>query len=157
MSGPRSFRPGLAPPPDIPGPVWVFAFRRRELLMPVDRPLAPLSALDVLTPPPLRTQYLGVLDGSHSFSAELPADAEPPPGMTFRDLRMLYGRIDPDLHAVAARAVQIVDWDRTHQFCGACGEPTVPAEQERSRACPSCGLGQYPRLSPAIIVVGGAR
>jgi NAD+ diphosphatase len=72
--------------------------------------------------------------------------------MAFRDLRALYGRLAPALHEVAARAVQIVEWDRTHQFCGACGTPTVAAEHERSRQCPHCGLGQFPRLSPAIIV-----
>jgi len=148
----RRFQPGLSPPSPAEGPVWVFAFRRRELLVPLEGPLSPLEAVDALGIPSLRSQYLGVLEDAQVFSVELAPESEPPPGMAFRDLRALYGRLDPALHEVAARAVQIVEWDRTHQFCGACGTSTVPAERERSRVCPACGLGQFPRLSPAIIV-----
>ena len=56
--------------------------------------------------------------------------------------------------AVAGRAVQIVEWDRTHQFCGACAAPTVLHERVRARVCtnPACKLEAYPRLSPAMIV-----
>jgi NAD+ diphosphatase len=148
----RRFRASLAAPAAPGGPVWVFAFRRRELLVPIEGPLGPVDALGALGFEPLRSQYLGLLEETHVYSIELPADAEPPPGMAFRDLRTLYGRLEPELHELAARAVQIVEWDRTHQFCGACGTPTLPAERERSRVCPTCGLGQFPRLAPAIIV-----
>jgi NAD+ diphosphatase len=148
----RRFRAGLAPPTGAAGPVWIFAFRRRELLVPIDGPLGLSDSLEAYGLEPLRSQYLGLLEDAHVYSVELHADAEPPPGMVFRDLRALYGRLDPALHEVAARAVQIVEWDRTHQFCGACGTPTIADARERSRVCPGCGLGQFPRLSPAIIV-----
>jgi NAD+ diphosphatase len=72
--------------------------------------------------------------------------------MAFRDLRFLFGRLPPELHDLAGRAVQIVEWDRTHQYCGACGAPTEPAEGERARACVRCGLSFYPRLAPSMIV-----
>ncbi len=147
-----SFQPALAPPEATQGPVWVFAFRRRELLVPLESSLQPLDALEAIGVQHVRAQYLGLLDEAHCWSVELAHDAEPPPGMGFRDLRMLYGRLEPGLHAIAARAVQIVEWDRTHQFCGACGTPTVAVDRERARTCRGCGLPQYPRLSPAIIV-----
>jgi NAD+ diphosphatase len=69
----------------------------------------------------------------------------------FRDLRQLYAILDTSLHAVAGRAVQIVEWDRTHQYCGACGEATVTRTSERSRECPRCRLVVYPRLAPAVM------
>jgi NAD+ diphosphatase len=154
VSSERSFvfQSALAPPDTASGPVWVFAFRRREMLVPLDASLRPVDALESMGLQQVRAQYLGLLDEAHCWSVELAPDAEPPPGMVFRDLRMLYGRLEPALHAVAARAVQIVEWDRTHQFCGACGTPTQALERERARTCPGCGLPQYPRLSPAIIV-----
>jgi NADH pyrophosphatase NudC (nudix superfamily) len=34
---------------------------------------------------------------------------------------------------VAARAVQIVDWERTHRFCGRCGVRTESQETERAK------------------------
>lgn len=149
---PREFRSLLVPPEAAEGRVWVFAFRRRELLVPLAGALAPVDAIEALGVAPQRTQYLGTLDGAHCYGAELASDAEPPPGMAFRDLRALYGRLEPAVHDVAARAVQIVEWDRTHRFCGACGAATVCEPRERARTCPACGLSQFPRLAPAIIV-----
>jgi NAD+ diphosphatase len=101
---------------------------------------------------PARTQYLGLLLGEPAYSAEISAP-HTPPGMVWQGLRTLLGRFD-ELHvAVASRAAQIVEWDRTHQYCGRCGTPTVTRSDERARACPSCRLNVYPRICPAIMVL----
>jgi NAD+ diphosphatase len=100
---------------------------------------------------PLRTQYLGVLGAEHCFSAEAAAEAQPPQGWSWQGLRGLFGALDDAQFALAGRAVQIVEWDRTHQYCGACGEATVPRTSERSRECPRCRLVVYPRLAPAVM------
>jgi NAD+ diphosphatase len=134
--------------------LW-FAFRKRQLL--VTDAFAPprVEAPDALGLSPLRVQFLGHLDGEACFSAELPADAEPPPDMQFRELRQLFGRMPEPLMAVAGRAVQIVHWDRAHQYCGTCAAPTGYHSSQRARVCstPGCGAVFYPRLSPAIIVI----
>ena len=85
-------------------------------------------------------------------SAELPDDHEAPPGMAFRTLRDLYGRVDEHLWTLAGRAAQLVEWDRTHLHCGRCGAPTEHAPGERARRCTVCGHAAFPRLSPAVIV-----
>jgi len=54
--------------------------------------------------------------------------------------------------SLAGRALQIVDWDRTNQFCGRCGSKTRTHQTERAKECEQCGLLHFPRLSPAIIV-----
>jgi len=100
----------------------------------------------------IRQQYLGRLDDRHCYSVELAPDISAPSGMTFKGLRDAYGLLSTDLFVVAGRAIQIVDWDRTHQFCGRCGARTVTLETERAKQCPKCKLLNYPRLSPAIIV-----
>ena len=146
------FTPGIRAPEDDERPVLCFVFRRRELLVTVDHEIPDLSALDASGLDSVRSQYLGSLEDTHCHSVELSPDAPAPDGMVFRDLRALYGNLDESLHAVAGRAVQIVEWDRTHQFCGACGSQTEASKTERSRVCPDCGLAQFPRLSPAIIV-----
>jgi NAD+ diphosphatase len=73
--------------------------------------------------------------------------------MAFEGLRQVYGRLDEDLFWVAARAVQIVEWDRTHQVCGRCGVPLRTRTAERAKECPQCSLLHFPRLAPAIIVL----
>ena len=146
------FNPKVSAPEDVQGEVRCFAFRRRELLVTVDFELPPVPALDAAGLDSLRSQYLGTYGDTHCYSAELAPSSKAPQGMIFRDLRSLYGRLAEELHVIAGRAVQIVEWDRTHQFCGACGTKTEASQSERSRVCPECGLGQFPRLSPAIIV-----
>jgi NAD+ diphosphatase len=61
--------------------------------------------------------------------------------------------VDEETWTVAGRAVQLVEWDRTHRFCGRCGEATEVAPSERARRCPACSLLAFPRLAPAIIVL----
>jgi NAD+ diphosphatase len=96
--------------------------------------------------------YLGRLGDLDVHAASLAEDAELPEASSSHELIALYGTLPEPLHALAGRAVQVVDWARTHRFCGACGTPTVPSETARSRVCPSCKLEAFPRLSPAIIV-----
>ena len=98
------------------------------------RPPTRLPALGIA---PVRSLYLGELDGVPCRSAELPDDTEPPEGMAFRTLRDLYGRVDEHLWTLAGRAAQLVEWDRTHLHCGRCGTPTEHAPGERARRCPS--------------------
>jgi NAD+ diphosphatase len=59
-----------------------------------------------------------------------------------------------DAHfALAGRALQLLQWDRDHQYCGRCGTPTVPRAEERARQCPACGLSAYPRVAPAVMAL----
>ena len=102
---------------------------------------------------PVRTQFLGYLNDRPCISAELPKDVELPEGSVLQSLRALYGVLDDDLFAIAARAVQITEWDRTHQYCGHCATPMTQLPSERAKRCPSCHLRQYPRLSPAVIML----
>ena len=55
--------------------------------------------------------------------------------------------------AIAARAFQVVEWDRTHRYCGRCGTPTQDKPGERAKECPACGYTAYPRVTPAMMVL----
>ena len=47
--------------------------------------------------------------------------------------------------------MQLVEWARTHQFCGRCGVPTEDVTGLRAKRCPAAGSTPSPRLSPAVI------
>ncbi len=99
----------------------------------------------------VRTQFLGTLDGTPCYSGELAGEVEAK-GTFFRALRPLLGVLPEEMFSLAGRAFQVMDWDRTHQFCGKCGGRTDPLEGERGRVCSGCELHFYPRVTPAVIV-----
>jgi NAD+ diphosphatase len=147
----QSFIPGITPPPEDPQPAWWFAFQEAKLLVQPQVCQVPQALkLAELGLQPIRSQYLGTLAGVPCYSAELLKDCLIPDGMVLRGLRELYGQLPDDLFALGGRAFQIMEWDRTHQFCAT---PTLQADGERAKRCPNCGLVNYPRLSPAIIVL----
>lgn len=150
------FIAGIVPPKERSGPAWWFAFKGDQLLVYAEssgvRVPYLLNFADLgLTA--LRQHYLGQLNHHPCYAAELPDGTVPPEGMVFEGLRQIYGRLDEDLFWIATRAVQIVDWDRAHQFCGRCGVLLETKAAERAKACPKCGLLHFPRLAPAIIVL----
>jgi len=140
--------PPSAEPPDDPRvrarPSWA--------KLPYGPPLLP-KYHNQLGFPPVRALYLGVLGGAQCYAAEAPGDAAPPPGMAWEGLRTLFSVLDDALFALAGRALQLLEWDRTHQFCGRCGSPTLPKPDERVRVCPGCKLSSYPRVAPAVMAL----
>lgn len=96
------------------------------------------------------SHFLGMLDGTPCWAAD--GDGTEEDGAEL-DLFSLFGRLGEIEWMVAGRAVQIVEWARTHRFCGRCGTATVHNDIDRAMKCPSCGLLAFPRLSPAIITL----
>jgi NAD+ diphosphatase len=171
FTSPQGFEPAVAAA-EKGGDAYWFVFKGDRLLVelgppspkPSDDPRVPARPSwaklplqknnNILWFEPARTLYLGRLAGTSCWAAEAPADAAPPPaGMAWENLRALFTVLEDAHFALAGRAVQLIDWDRSHRYCGRCGTPTEPKSQERARACPACRLAVYPRLSPAVMAL----
>src|SRR5574341_1516919 len=76
-----------------------------------------------------------------------------PAWATWEGLRPIFSVLDDDHFALAGRALQLLEWDRNHQFCGRCGAPTQTKREERVRVCPACKLSAYPRVAPAVMAL----
>ena len=156
LATPDRFTALVTPPAQPTGPALWFAFQGAQILIMRDMQSASVpNALDLreLGVSPRSSLYLGVLDGQHCFACELEEGSAAPEGMQWSGLRALFGSIDDALFALAGRAFQIVDWDRSHLFCGRCGTPTQIKHHERARECPNCGQVHYPRIAPAIMAL----
>lgn len=156
MSENRKFISGIVPPQERPAPAWWFIFLEDKLLVcqkPDSLTIPLFIDLNELGLTTMQQNYLGQLDDRHCYAVEVAEGTIPPAGMTFEGLRQVYDRLDEDLFWIAARAVQIVDWDRTHRLCGRCAVPLKTSQTERAKECPKCGLLHFPRLAPAIIVL----
>lgn len=153
MSG--NFEPGASLPSEPTPERLMIVYRERDLLVRQAGVRANLPAVGEtheLTLDLGQEHYLGRLGGVDCFASHVPSDAEPPDQHEFEGLRGLWTRLPEDQFWLAGRGYQIVEWDRTHRFCGRCGEPTENAVSERAKRCTSCGLSSFPRLSPAVIV-----
>jgi NAD+ diphosphatase len=95
--------------------------------------------------------FLGTLYGRHCWAVDV--DADEADTEDFVDLRVLWGSVDELTWMLAGRGVQLVEWMRTHRYCGRCATPTEQAPADRARLCPACGLLAFPRLAPAVIML----
>jgi len=105
------------------------------------------------SPAAMRIQYLGHRDNNACYSVEVIPGTALPAGWHFSGVRELFGLVPDEELAIAALAVQIIDFDRTTKFCGRCGAKTRQLRTERAKFCSDCNLITYPRLSPSIIVL----
>ena len=130
MYTPEGFIPAHVLPAALPAGAIVFAFRGDKVLVSEAvagnefSPRLPTwgesVALGVCGTP----HYLGALEGADCVAAGVPDGTPEPAGWRYAGLRSLFFVL-PDAHlALAARAFQIVDWERTHRFCGRCGTAT---------------------------------
>ncbi len=110
---------------------------------------ADLAALKLM---PLHKEFLGTLDGIQCYAGEMPDEEPPSEGYAFLGLMDIFNHLEKDLIPVAGLANQLVQWKQNHPYCGRCGSHTQSKTDERARICPRCGLINYPRLSPAVIV-----
>lgn len=132
------FAPQLEPTGPPEHDALVFAVRRNEVAL--HRMYPPLDAL-----------FLGVLEGRQCWAVDADASGDTNESAVYHDLRQLWNRVDEITWRVAGRSVQLVEWARTTQFCGRCGNRTEDSPGERARRCPSCASTAFPRLAPAVI------
>jgi NAD+ diphosphatase len=147
---PDDFVPLWSPPAGAQGGLW-FVFRDRKLLvLPGDGgPALPQGAapLDVASP-----RCIGLLGDTPCWAAEA-GEGELPAGTTLEPVRSLFDRLADGPLAVAGRAAQVVEFDRTHRFCGACAAATALCDGGRARRCPRCEAVSYPRIAPAMMAL----
>lgn len=147
---PMIFSPAVQPASIASATAWHFVFVDGQLLLPqaAEGTLAPLQA-GVFGGDGHR-HYLGRLDALDCWALRLP---DTPAGWQRVPLRAAMMTFPAPLMALAGRAAQVLEWDRTHRHCGVCGTPTELVAHERARRCPACQHTAYPRLSPAMMAL----
>jgi NAD+ diphosphatase len=152
---PASFTPlWSAPASSSRGGLW-FVLDRGRLLTGVAAREADARTVPEGDGPPVPVdgaRCIGLLREVPCWAARARVEL-PPPGFTLEPLRRLFDRLPDELVAVAGRAAQILEFDRTHRHCGACATLTEESDGGRARRCPACGEVSYPRLAPAMMVL----
>jgi len=148
-----NFKPGV----DIISPKTnkdiYFLFNNDELLVkPINNKATLPTIFDLQDLKLVNIQYIGCIDSLNCFCGEINKDAIIPKDLDFSKLKSLTHQLSEEMFWIGGRAVQIVNWNNDHKYCGKCGTLTQNVEKERVKKCPKCGLSNYPRICPAIIV-----
>ena len=134
-----------------------FVFNRQRLLVVGDRrqPRLPQPGEIPLQSEGPALRFVGMLDGKPCWALEAAAEDLGDIGQAYswEPVRALFNRLDDAPLAVGARGLQMLEFDRTHRFCGVCAAATEVHEGGRSRRCPACGETCYPRVAPAMMVL----
>jgi len=154
LNTPPEFQPGIACPADLASETLCFVWRDDMVLVrAAASPAMPTFADLMRLGLDGARHYLGRYHGIDCITLRVPTDAPEPEGWQWRGLRSLFLQVPDPLLALAGRAFQIAEWDRSHQFCGRSGAPTRDTAEERGKECPTGGHVVYPRVSPAMMVL----
>ena len=147
------YQPSVKPGSYGEDPSYWFIFKSEQMLInPKSSLKIPFhSDLREINLVPQMKHYMGTLDDHPCYVVEVPPETEQQDGMEFLDLRSSYDVLDEDIYLLAGRAVQIMNWDKNHRFCGKCGTETMTMEDENAKVCPECGFTSFTRISPAVI------
>lgn len=154
MGTPAGFEPGTALPPDLAAAAFFFVWRDDRILTRAgDVPTLPTFADITSLGLDGARHYLGRYEGIDCVALRVASEVPEREGWQWRGLRSLFLQIPDPLLALAGRSSQVVEWDRTHRYCGRCGTATRDKPDERAKECPACGYVVYPRVSPAMMVL----
>lgn len=143
-----TFEPAIFPAAESSPLCWSFTFVEGQLLLGEgDEGLAPGPLIDAGV-----RHYLGRLGGLDAWAQRVEAV---PPGWRRVPLRAAMMALPAAQMDVAARAAQVIEWDRTHRFCGVCGTATKITRGGHVRMCTneSCKTEHFPRTDPAVIML----
>ena len=102
-------------------------------------------------------RYLFSIDGVAYFLPEAEAfgaDAMQrlPEGVGWQPLELFRTARPREAAFAAVTGFQLAEWYRTRRYCPQCGHRMVHDDIERMMHCTSCGLMEYPKICPAVIV-----
>jgi NAD+ diphosphatase len=65
----------------------------------------------------------------------------------------VFRELEPEwLGFAGATAFHLALWYGARRFCGRCAAPMVHKDDERAVVCPNCGIIEYPKIAPVVIV-----
>ena len=150
------FISSVVPPDSQNGDALWFVYSGYRLIVKVSGDTASIPAtseIEALGVNVERRLFLGYCRGRPCFAAEGTLPGEIPADATFQELRSLFELLETGIYEIALLGVHLVEWDKTCQFCSTCRGPLKQRTDMRAKECAECGRFEFPRISPAIIVL----
>jgi NAD+ diphosphatase len=150
------FRSSVVPPDSqMPNALW-FVYSGYRLLVEVSGNIARVPVWNEIEASGIELEqsiFLGSYQGHPCFAVEGKLPDASPLSPKFRELRSLFGLLENGFYEIALLGKHLVQWDKNCQYCGTCRGPLKHRTDLRAKECPECGRLEFPRISPAIIVL----
>ena len=130
-----------------------FVFSGNELLLSGDRVPAFSEVAEMSLEHGL---FFGTLGSAGCFLYELPENSGKMNDhgyLRFVPLREFILEHEAEWSSAAGYASHLLHWHRHSRFCGRCGAGNTWHGSELAKICPDCGSTQFPKISPAIIIM----
>ena len=150
------FIASVVPPDSQNGDGLWFVYSGYRLLVKVSGDTASILATDEIETLGIRIErrlFLGSYRGRPCFAAEGTLPGESSDDATFQELRALFDLLETGIYEIALLGSHLVKWDKTCQFCSTCRGLLKQRNDMRAKECEECGRFEFPRISPAIIVL----
>jgi NAD+ diphosphatase len=154
---PSDFVASISPPDSKSTESWWFIFSGYRLLVlnatSGGKTIPRLQNPEALGISIERKLWLGTLQGIPCYAAEGSIRQAPSSEYSFAELRSLFGELEAGLYDLSLLGVHLVAWDKSCQFCSKCRSELKECKDVRAKECIECGRLEFPRISPAIIVL----
>ena len=98
-------------------------------------------------------RHFFALDGVGCYLCDPdPAEGALGEGWAYCSYQMLRTVRPMEVAFAAITGAQLDRWYKSRAYCGRCGAKMKPSDMERAMVCPECGLIEYPKICPAVIV-----
>jgi NAD+ diphosphatase len=95
--------------------------------------------------------YLGTMDDMACNAFSFREKIDLPDSLEWSEFIPVFRAMEGEDQFPLSRAKQLLEWSRTHRFCGACGAETVRSKTENAYHCSQCKEAWYPVIAPAVI------
>ncbi|MBF9017098.1 MULTISPECIES: NAD(+) diphosphatase [unclassified Oceanispirochaeta] len=95
--------------------------------------------------------FIGTVDCKNCTVLSFKEKIDLPSALEWTEFITVFRAMDGERQFPLSQAKQLLEWSRTHRFCGACAARTVKSETENAYHCPDCKEAWYPVIAPAVI------
>lgn len=134
---------------------YIFVIQENRMLLlqenSQDRNLTYRELLRYVQPEQTKLQYLFAIDDKAYFLYRNDPIPEIPKTI-LRESGFFRNLLPRHMAFANITGMQLERWMRGRKYCGSCGSIMVHSDKEQALVCPVCGVVEYPKISPAVIV-----
>ncbi|NLV29523.1 MAG: NAD(+) diphosphatase [Acidobacteria bacterium] len=152
----QDFSPSIDPPGEPDPDACCFVYSESRLLVKTTGAAPELPSLREVASQGIDLShplFLGRCRGRACYAVPSTPPSEALPGAEFRELRTLFSRLADPWYDIALRGLHLAGWDGACRFCSRCRAPLNARRDIRAKECPECGRLEFPRISPAVIML----